>query len=90
MYTNRHIKSRNLVNIANKRLKDAGKNLIKYATTVYNRCKPKNAQSVQATRHIGKGLMCFKKPLKAEENEHENTHFQRAHVKNIKMFSEKA
>ena len=36
--------------------------------------------------------MCFKKPPKAEDNENENTHYQRAHVKNIKiaMFSEEA
>jgi hypothetical protein len=90
MYTNRRVKSRDLVNIANKRLQDAGKKLIKSATTVYNRCKPKNMRSVQASRHIGKGLMCFKKPPKAEENE--NTHYQRAHVKNVKMamFSESA
>jgi hypothetical protein len=92
MYTNRRVKSRDLVNIANKRLKDAGKRLIKSSTTVYNRCKPKNTRSVQASQHIGKGLMCFKKPPKAEDNENENTHYQRAHVKNVKMamFSEKA
>ena len=74
MYTNRRVKSRDLTNIANKRLKDAGKRLIKSGTNVYNRCKPKNTRSVQASRHIGKGLMCFKKPPKAEENENENTH----------------
>ena len=36
--------------------------------------------------------MCFKKPPKAEENENENTRYQRAHVNNVKMsmFSEKA
>ena len=90
MYTNYRVKSRDLVNIANYRLLKAGKRLINSATTLYNRCKPKNIRSVQASRHIGKGLMCFKKPPKAEDNENENTHFQRAHVKNIKMsmFSE--
>lgn len=92
MYTNRRVKSRDLLNIANHRLQKAGKKLIKSASTVYNRCKPKNSRSMQASRHIGKGLMCFKKPPKAEDKDNENTHYQRAHVKNIKMsmFSEES
>ena len=85
MYTNRQVKSRDLLNITNFRLLQKGKKLIKSATTVYNRCKPKSSCLIQASRHIGKGLMCFKKPPKAEDNENENTHFQRAHVKNVKM-----
>ena len=92
MYTNRKVKSRDLLTIANHWLEQEGRRLIKSATTVYNRCRPKNARSVQAPRHIGKGLMCFKKPTKAEDCDNENTHYQRAHVKNIKMamFSEEA
>jgi hypothetical protein len=85
MYTNRRVKSRDLLNIANYRLLKSGKKMIKSATTVYNRCKPKNKRSIQAKKHIGKGLMCFKKPPKAEDKDNENTHYQRAHVKNIKM-----
>ena len=85
MYTNRRVKSRDLLNITNFRLLQKGKKLIKSATTVYNRCKPKSSRSIQASRHIGEGLMCFKKPPKAEDNENGNTHFQRAHVKNVKM-----
>ena len=42
MYTNRRVKSRDLLNIANYRLLKAGKQMIKSATTVYNRCKPKS------------------------------------------------
>ena len=76
MYTNYRVKSRDLVNIANYRLLKAGKRLINSATTLYNRCKPRNLRSVQASRHIGKALMCFKKPPKAEDNENENTHVQ--------------
>jgi hypothetical protein len=36
--------------------------------------------------------MCFKKPPKAEDKDNENTHYQRAHVNNIKMsmFSEES
>ena len=92
MYTNRHVKSRDLLNIANYRLLKSGKRMIKSATTVYNRCKPKNRRSLQTKKHIGKGLMCFKKPPKAEDKDNENTHYQRAHVKNVKMalFSESA
>jgi hypothetical protein len=92
MYTNRQVKSRDLLNIANYRLLKSGKKMIKSATTVYNRCKAKNKRSIQAKKHIGKGLMCFKKPPKAEDKDNENTHYQRSHVKNIKMslFSESA
>ena len=92
MYTNRRVKSRDLLNIANYRLLKQGKQMIKSATTVYNRCKPRNKRSYQASKHIGKGLMCFQKPPKAEDKDNENTHYQRAHVKNVKMamFSEDA
>ena len=74
-----------LLNITNFRLLQKGKKLIKSSTTVYNRSKPKSSRSIQASLHIGKGLMCFKKPPKTEDNENENTHFQRTHVKNVKM-----
>ena len=84
MYTNHQVKSRDLLNITNFRLLQKGKKLIKSATTVYNRSKPKSSCSIQASHHIGKGLMCFKRP-KAEDNENDNTRFQRAHVKNVKM-----
>ena len=85
MNTNRRVKSRDLLNITNFRLLQKGKKLIKPATTVYNRCKPESSRSIQASRHNGEGLMCFRKPPKAEDNENENTNFQRAHVKNVKM-----
>ena len=84
MYTNRRVKKRDLLNIANYRLASKNKKLIESATTVYNRCKPKSSRSVQAKRHKGKGLFCTKKPPKAEDIDNENTHYQRAHVKNIK------
>ena len=40
---------------------------------------------MQAKRHLGNWLFCFKKPPKAEDASNENTHYQRAHVRNIKM-----
>ena len=85
MYTNRCIKKRDLLNIANYRLASKNKKLIKSATTVYNRCKPRSSRSIQAKRHRGKGLFCTKKPRKAEYIDNENTHYQRAHVKNVKF-----
>lgn len=85
MYTNRRVKKRDLLNIANHRLMSVGKRLVKSATTVFNRSKPRNSRSVQSKKHKGKGLFCMKKPPKAEDIDNENTHYQRAHVKNIKM-----
>ena len=61
------------------------KKLIKSSTTVYNRCKPRSSRSAQAKRHRGKGLFCTKKPLKVEDDDNENTHYQRTHVKNVKL-----
>ncbi|XP_070570891.1 uncharacterized protein [Ptychodera flava] len=90
MYTNRRVKRRDLLNIANYRLLQKNKRLIKSSTTVYNLSKPKRCTSMQAKRHIGRGLFCCKKPPKAEDLDNENTHYQRAHVKNVKnaFFSE--
>ncbi|XP_070537914.1 uncharacterized protein [Ptychodera flava] len=84
MYTNRRVKKRDLLNIANYRLLQKNKKLIRSSTTVYNLARPRSIHSVQAKQHRGKGLFCFKKPPKAEDSSNENTHYQRAHVKNIK------
>lgn len=67
-----------------------GKKLIKSATTVTNRGKPKNVRSVAAKSHVGKWLWCTKKPPKAEDHDTVSTHHQRAHVLNAKltMFSD--
>ena len=42
-------------------------------------------QKSLAKKHRGRGLFCTKKPPKAEDVDNENTHFQRAHVKNVKL-----
>ena len=84
LYTGQRVKKKNRLSIANYRLAQRGKKLIKSATTVYNRARPRNKRSLQAKRHCGKGLFCWKKPPKGEENTNESTHYQRAHVKNIK------
>ena len=85
MYTNRRVKNQDLKAIANFHLQSRKKKLIKSSTTAYNRCKPKNIRSKQAKQHVGKGLFCCKKPPKAEDCDNENTHYQRAHVKNVKF-----
>lgn len=59
-----------------------GKKLIKYATTVTNRGKPRNIRSMAAKSH--KWLWCTKKPPKTEDHATESTHHQRAHVRNAK------
>ena len=83
LYTGQRVKKKNLFTIANYRLAQRGKKLIRSATTVCNRARPRNKRSVQAKRHTVKGLFCWKKPPKGVEKSNENTHYQRAHVKNI-------
>ena len=85
LYTNKRVKKRDLKNIVNFHRKKKGKKLIKSSTTAYNRARPRCLRSLQSKKHLGKGLFCFKKPPKAEDQSNENTHYQRAHVKNIKM-----
>ena len=84
MYTNRRVKARDCLNIVNYNLEKRGKKPVKSYNTVYNRSRPKNTRSIQAKKHRGKGLFCFKKPPKAEDKNNENTKYQRGHVKNIK------
>ena len=85
MYTNKRVKKSDLLDIANYKLLQRGKQAIRSANTVYNRSRPGNIRSLQARRHCGKGPFCLKKPPKAEDNDNENTHFQRGHIKNIKL-----
>lgn len=86
MYTNRRVKKEDLLNIANYRLVQKGKRLIRSATTIWNRSRPRNMRSQQARKHTGKGLFCTKKPPKTEDISTETTHHQRAHVKNVQRF----
>lgn len=86
MYTNRRVKSRDLLNIANHNLRSRGKKRIRSATTVWNRSAPRNKRSRQARLHMGRGLFCTKKPPKAEDRYNLNTHHQRAHCKNVQLY----
>ncbi|CAB3995284.1 RNA-directed DNA polymerase from transposon X-element [Paramuricea clavata] len=85
MYVNRRVKKNDLLGIVNHKRQTDGKKLLKSATTVWNRSRPRNTRSIQA-KHLGKGLFCTSKPPKAEDKDNESTHYQRAHVKNIKLF----
>lgn len=80
MYTNRRVKGRDLLDIANFHLAARNKTPIKSAITAWNRSKPRNLRSLQSKRHKGSGLFCTKKPPKAQDENNENTHYQRAHV----------
>ena len=53
LYYHKRVKRDDLLSIANYHRMEQGKKLIKSATTVYNRAKPKRMRSLQAKRHIG-------------------------------------
>ena len=53
LYYHKRVTRDDLLNIANYNLLERGKQMIKSATTVYNRAKPKRMRSHQANRHIG-------------------------------------
>lgn len=86
MFTNRRVKSRDLMGIANDALEKEGKAPVRSVTTAWNRSAPRRKNSIQARNHVGMGLWCTKKPPKAEENYNECTHHQRAHVSNVRKF----
>ena len=83
MYLHHRVKKSDFLKLANYNRISRGLKPIKSATTVYNRGRPKNQRSTQAKHHLGLGLLCMKKPPKAEGNDNELTHHQRAHKKNI-------
>ncbi|XP_070571361.1 uncharacterized protein [Ptychodera flava] len=86
MFTNKRVKCRDLLQVANHRLREKGKKEIKSSTTVWNRSAPVRRGTFASKRHLGKGLFCTRKPQKTEERENECTHHQRAHINNVKRF----
>ena len=84
LYVNHRVKKKDFLSIANYNLFRRGKKLIKCATTVLNRGRPKKVFSRAAKLHIRKGLFCAKKPPKTEQEENECTHHKRKHIKNAK------
>ena len=86
MYTHKRVNTKDLKDSLNYLWSCKGKPLIRSATTIYNRSRPKNIRALQAKRHIGKGLFCFKNPPKTEDSYNENTHHQHSHVNNARLF----
>lgn len=84
LHVNYRVKKKDFLSIANYNLFRRGKKLIKNATTVLNRAKPKNVRSHAPKSHLGRGLFCAKKPPKTEQELNECTHHQRKHVKDAK------
>ena len=85
LYSHHRVKKRHFLSLANYNLYRRGKKLIKSATTVLNRARPKNINSRAAKAHCGKSLFCSKKPLKTESESGLATHHQRAHIRNCKL-----
>lgn len=91
MFVNkRRVNLRDMKNIANANLRQREEaNMI-----CYNRMeqiKDGKHRNTQAKRHRGKMLFYTRKPLEAEDNCNESTHYQRAHKKHVvrQLFSMK-
>ena len=85
LYLGHRVKKKHLLTLANFNLRNRDKRLIRSATTVYNRSRPRNKCSAEAKRHLGKWLFCTHTPPKTEESAVETTHHRRSHVKNCKF-----
>ena len=85
MYSNRRVKVKDLLGLANAKLKPRGQR-IRSATSIWNLSKPRNRRSVQAKLHRGSGMFGTKAPYKADDTFNENTHHRRAFKKNIRDF----
>ena len=83
LYANHRVKKKDFLTIANYNLYKRGKKLIKSATTVLNRGRPRNKASRAAKAHIGKRLFCAKAAKNGKGSK--RVHHQRKHVKNVKI-----
>ena len=84
LYAGHRVKKSHFLSLANHNLFRRGKKLIKSATTVLNRARPKCIRSRAAKLHCGKSLFCARKPPKTELHSTISTHHQRAHIRNVK------
>lgn len=85
LYTNKRVRKKDFLLIASYHLYRKGKKLIKSATTVMNRGRPRDKSSLAAKAHLGKWLFSSKKPPKTEQLSNKCTHHQRKHMKNAKL-----
>ena len=86
LYTGGRVKVKDFQHLANYKLEEQGKPLIRSAVTVSTLSRPRYKRSRRAKIHTGRGLFCTKKPYKGEDSSNENMHYQRAHVLNVKRF----
>ena len=84
LYAGHQVKKCHFLSLANHNLFRRGKKLIKSATTVLNRARPKCVISRAAKLHCGKSLFCSRKPPKTEWHSTISTYHQRAHIRNVK------
>ena len=75
------VKFDDFLSLANYSLAKRGKKLMRSASTAYLRSRPKQLNTIEGRRHVGKWLFCTKKPPKTESHSNETTHHQRAHIK---------
>ena len=66
MYLNRRVKVKDLLGLANAKLKPRGQR-IRSAISIWNLSKPRNRRSVQAKLHRGSSTFCTKAPYKADD-----------------------
>ena len=85
IYVGRCVTKHDFLKIANLSRLSHGLKLIKSATTVCNRARPKNKRSIQAKRHLGLGLCSCKKPPKLKDTDNLLAHHQGAFRRNILM-----
>ena len=82
MCTRRKVETRDFLKATNFSRTRRDLKPIRSASTIYNRGRPHNKRSIQATHHVGLALFCTKKKH-VQDNENVLTHYQRAFKKNI-------
>ena len=92
LYLNHRVKFDDLLSLVNYSLAKRGKKLLRSASTVYLRSRPKQLNTIEGRTHVGKWLFSTKKPPKTESHSNETTHHQRAHIKlnRIDVFQHKS
>ena len=63
MYTRRRVETRDFLKATNFSRTRRDLKPIRSASTIYNRGRPHNKRSIQATRHVGLALFCTKKNM---------------------------
>ena len=88
LYLLHRVKCEGLLTLANYSLYKRGKKLIKSASTIYMRGRPKRLNTIEGKKHRGGMLFCTKKPPKTEVDSNETTRHQKALVKLLNVFGQ--